>query len=263
MPEQYSFESEKALYRRLGAKDALSVEVLSFTRLCDRIFREYGGLAGVHLDETAKVLLMSVALGEIGGELRAYRKNVSGAAFAATMCEAVGELKTAGADPETLRAAAADASEDLRDKLSDVALIFDAYQALIERGYCDPDDSLRRACRKLEGRGFFAEYSVFIDGFMAFMGAEWKLLGRISGGEPGGVGGAALRRPFLRRRDGRVRRGRADRQPAGARREGGGGPRRGAGRPAGAPAVRAAGARAHRRSPFPTPRPRGAKRMRG
>ena len=85
VPEQYSFESEKALYRRLGAKDALSVEVLSFTRLCDRIFREYGGLAGVHLDETAKVLLMSVALGEIGGELRAYRKNVSGAAFAATM----------------------------------------------------------------------------------------------------------------------------------------------------------------------------------
>ena len=77
VPEQYSFESEKALYRRLGAKDALSVEVLSFTRLCDRIFREYGGLAGVHLDETAKVLLMSVALGEIGGELRAYRKNVS------------------------------------------------------------------------------------------------------------------------------------------------------------------------------------------
>lgn len=82
----------------------------------------------MHLDETAKVLLMSVALGEIGGELCAYRKNVSGAAFAATMCEAVGELKTAGADPETLRAAAADASEDLRDKLSDVALIFDAYR---------------------------------------------------------------------------------------------------------------------------------------
>ncbi|MFR9190135.1 MAG: hypothetical protein ACLVL7_07800 [Anaerotruncus massiliensis (ex Togo et al. 2019)] len=46
VPEQYSFESEKTLYRRLGAKDALSVEVLSFTRLCDRIFREYGGLAG-------------------------------------------------------------------------------------------------------------------------------------------------------------------------------------------------------------------------
>ncbi|MFR4990171.1 hypothetical protein, partial [Anaerotruncus colihominis] len=43
VPEQYSFESEKALYRRLGARGALQVEVLSFTRLCDRIFREYGG----------------------------------------------------------------------------------------------------------------------------------------------------------------------------------------------------------------------------
>ena len=29
VPEQYSFESEKALYRRLGARGALQVEVLS------------------------------------------------------------------------------------------------------------------------------------------------------------------------------------------------------------------------------------------
>ena len=96
VPEQYSFESEKMLYRRLGAKDALSVEVLSFTRLCDRIFREFGGLAGVHLDETAKYLLMSVALGELRDGLSVYRRNAEDAALVASLCETVSELKTAG-----------------------------------------------------------------------------------------------------------------------------------------------------------------------
>ena len=176
VPEQYSFESEKALYRRLGARGALQVEVLSFTRLCDRIFREYGGLAGVHLEEAAKYLLMSVALGEVGGALKIYGKNAANAAFAASMCEQISELKTAGASPEALRGAAQDLGGAFGDKLSDIALIFDAYQAVIERGYSDPDDCLARACKRLEGRNFFAGYDVFIDGFMAFMGAEWKLL---------------------------------------------------------------------------------------
>ena len=172
VPEQYSFESEKALYRRLGARGALQVGVLSFTRLCDRIFREYGGLAGVHLEEAAKYLLMSVALGEVGGALKIYGKNAANAAFAASMCEQISELKTAGASPEALRGAAQDLGGAFGDKLSDIALIFDAYQAVIERGYSDPDDCLARACKRLEGRNFFAGYDVFIDGFMAFMGAS-------------------------------------------------------------------------------------------
>ena len=86
VPEQASFESEKALHRLLGPQSALSVEVLSFTRLCDRIFREYGGLAGTHLDGTAKYLLMSVALEELEGQLEVYRKNRASAAFVATIC---------------------------------------------------------------------------------------------------------------------------------------------------------------------------------
>lgn len=157
MPEQYSFESEKMLYRRLGAKDALSVEVLSFTRLCDRIFREFGGLAGVHLDETAKYLLMSVALGELRDGLSVYRRNAEDAALVASMCETVSELKTAGVEPEILRAVARDASGGLSDKLGDIALIFETYQALIEQGYTDPDDNLRRACKKLEEHPDFLE----------------------------------------------------------------------------------------------------------
>ncbi|WP_195276468.1 PD-(D/E)XK nuclease family protein [Anaerotruncus rubiinfantis] len=177
VPEQYSFESEKMLYRRLGAKDALSVEVLSFTRLCDRIFREFGGLAGVHLDETAKYLLMSVALGELRDGLSVYRRNAEDAALVASMCETVSELKTAGVEPEILRAVARDASGGLSDKLGDIALIFETYQALIEQGYTDPDDNLRRACKKLEEHpDFLEDYEVFIDGFMAFMGAEWRML---------------------------------------------------------------------------------------
>lgn len=205
VPEQASFEGEKALHRLLGPQSALSVEVLSFTRLCDRIFREYGGLAGTHLDGTAKYLLMSVALEELEGQLEVYRKNRASAAFVATICETVGELKAAGATPEDLRRAAAQSGPVLAGKLREIALIFETWQAIVDRGYQDPDDAPTRACRRLEGNGFFAGCGVFIDGFMSFMGAEWKLLARILEGSPrvtaafcceGLAGGGQLAGPF-------------------------------------------------------------------
>lgn len=179
VPEQASFESEKQLYRKLGAKASLSTEALSFTRLCDSIFRRYGGLAGTHLDETGKLLLMSLVLGEVTDVLGVYQKNAGNAAFAAVMCETVGELKSAGVTAEQLRRTAENASlSELGNKLNDLSIIYDAFCAAVARGYDDPDDHLARACELLTS-DFFDGYHLFIDGFMAFMGGEWKLLERI------------------------------------------------------------------------------------
>ena len=47
VPEQFSFESERAVLRALGDKAALGVTVTSFTRLCDEVGRYAGGIAGV------------------------------------------------------------------------------------------------------------------------------------------------------------------------------------------------------------------------
>lgn len=182
VPEQASFEAEKALYRLLGAKHALAVEVLSFTRLCERIFREYGGLAGVHMDESAKFLIMNVTLQELGlGDgLKVYNKSSTNTTFVSTMCETISELKAAGASPETLNQAAMQSMDlTLSEKLKEIAMIYETYQSIIDKGYHDSDDSLTRACKRLEGHDFFANYGVFIDGFMAFMGAEWNMLQQI------------------------------------------------------------------------------------
>ena len=46
VPEQFSYETERAYYHALGIRRADRVQVLSFKRLSDEVFREYGGLAG-------------------------------------------------------------------------------------------------------------------------------------------------------------------------------------------------------------------------
>ena len=105
VPEQYSFESERQIHRLLGAKAAARVEVLSFTRLADAVFREYGGLAGAYADESKKLILMNLALYEIKDSLSYYQKSWNYPSFTGLMLQTVSELKNAGISPQQLEEA--------------------------------------------------------------------------------------------------------------------------------------------------------------
>lgn len=180
VPEQFSFETERELFRALGAKKSLSVEVLSFTRLCNNIFREYGGLAGTVVTPVGKYLLMSVAVSELTDQLQTYRKSAQNIDFLETLLSASTEFKTAGITPEVLTAYAETLDGGrLGDKLHDLSLLYTAYQGLLEQGYLDPDDDIIRACALLEGNNYFQEYHVYVDGFTTFMAGEFELLGHI------------------------------------------------------------------------------------
>ena len=61
VPEQYSFEAERALCRRGGDTISRFAEVLSFTRLASRVFSIYGGVSEEYLDEGGRLLCLYLA----------------------------------------------------------------------------------------------------------------------------------------------------------------------------------------------------------
>ena len=176
VPEQFSFESERALFKILGAKDSLSVEVLSFTRLCNSIFRAFGGLAGAELSKTARYLLMSVVVDELRDSLKVYRKSAMNISFLSTILAACSEFKAAGITASKLSDFSLSCEGLLAEKAGDLAALYEAYQSMLEKGYTDPEDSLIRAVAVLEENDFFSDYTVFVDGFTAFMAGEYSLL---------------------------------------------------------------------------------------
>lgn len=180
VPEQYSFEAERQVVRTLGPKAALGVEVLSFTRLCDSVFRSQGGLAGVQVTQTGRYLLMSLAVAEIQDKLKVYRKSCANTAFLETLVSVCSEFKTAGVSPQKLEDVHRSCeSGQLKEKLEDLTSIYGTYQALLEKGYSDPDDNIMRACNLLKNCDIFTGKRLFIDGFVTFMAAEFELLGHL------------------------------------------------------------------------------------
>ena len=177
VPEQFSFESERAVLRALGDKAALGVTVTSFTRLCDEVGRYAGGIAGVTLTDAQKVIFMSRALRSVEAELTLWRKYCRSVSFAKTMLDTVGEFKINAVSPDKLKAAAEETeSAALKAKLCDTALIYETYDALVGERFLDPADRLTKLYRQLENFRYFEKKDDFIDSFKGFTGQQFALI---------------------------------------------------------------------------------------
>lgn len=177
VPEQFSFESECALYDLLGEQEAQNVQVLSFTRLCHKIFYRYGQVARKVLDLPARYLLMSLALEQVRESLTLYLSQARKASFVKVMLDAIGELKNAGTGPEDfLKAGEGCENERLRQKVRELGLIFAAYQALTEKSSGDSADDISRAILLARGNRFFEGQDIYLDGFTALMAPEWAFI---------------------------------------------------------------------------------------
>ena len=72
VPEQASFAAEQQLCRKGGSGICRHAQVLSFTRLANRVFAASGGVARQTLDQGGRVLAMAQALEQVRSRLKRY-----------------------------------------------------------------------------------------------------------------------------------------------------------------------------------------------
>lgn len=178
VPEQYSFESERALLMEYGPEVANRIRVYSFTRLAEAAFLQYGGGAGKRLTDGGRRILMTLAIEECADQLTLFEKSVSNGHMTDVMLTAVNEMEICGVQPDMLT----EASEKINDaglsaKLREIALIYGAFEALVQQTYLDPlNDLTRLDALLMEHPEFFQGASVAVDAFYGFTEQEYKIL---------------------------------------------------------------------------------------
>ena len=180
VPDQFSFEYDKMLYKHLGAKDFNKLTTGGFNRICELIGRKHGGFAGENADENLAVILMFLAIKRLRHECGAlyYKKAYDKGSFIGKMIALVGELRSSGVSPEMLSAAAAkDTGSMLSKKLTDISKLYSYYmQELESRGLSDNSDGVLRAVDISMKSGHFANTDIFIDSFHSFSYDELRLI---------------------------------------------------------------------------------------
>lgn len=180
VPEQYTFETEKAMLRLCGAERANNIQVYSFTRLAEAVFRKEGGAAGRRLSDGGRRILMSSALMECEDQLEVYQNAAKSGRVTDIMLTAVNEMKMCGITPQQLADTARIIDgRGLRKKLSEIALLYGAFEALVAASYLDSRDDLTRLEEALQVSEFFRDATVAVDSFEGFTVQETAVLAQI------------------------------------------------------------------------------------
>lgn len=181
VPEQFSFESERAMLSMLGARNAQKVGIYSFTRLAEKVSRMGNSASGRRLDDCGRVVAMGLTLSTISSQLDYYSGKQTTTSFIEHLLDAVKEFKLCSITPEMLSRAALRTDGILRQKLSELSLILGAYEAIVAQTALDPMDDLTRLWEQLGEHHFFNGATVIIDSFRSFTGQELNVISRILG----------------------------------------------------------------------------------
>ncbi len=180
VPEQFTFESERALLHTLGDSASLGSTVLSFTRLYDEIARKIGGRVADLINEIEQIILLGRAMSEVADTLKLWKRFIHSPRFTQTMAATISELKSSAISSEDLLEVAENLKEPyLKNKLIDLANIYSAYNALLADRFLDPNDNLTRLADNLIKYKFFEGKKVYIDSFKNFTGQQYKIIDRI------------------------------------------------------------------------------------
>ena len=165
VPKQLTLQTERLLLRALELRGSFQLQVLSPERLCGRIFEAAGQPEGVRVDERGRVMLVRAAIHSVDGRLSLYRGAAGRRGFADRCARQLELIRQAGLSPERLLACADEAEGMLAMKLTDLAIILEAYEALIEDRFQDGESEFRFAAEEASAADFLRGADVFFYGF--------------------------------------------------------------------------------------------------
>ncbi len=178
VPELISHETERRLCAAAGDTASRYAEVLSFTRLARRVSDVMGNACDC-LDNGGRVVAMAAAARQLSSRLKAYASVETKPEFLTELIDAVDEFKRCCITSTDLTAASQATEGSFSQKLEELALLMEGYDALCARGKRDPRDRETQLLEQLE-EGTFAENHVFyIDGFPDFTRQHLEILEHI------------------------------------------------------------------------------------
>ena len=176
VPELISHETERRLCIAAGDTASRYAEVLSFSRLAGRVAESVGSAAMQCLDNGGRVVAMAAAARQLHSKLKAYASVETKPEFLTGLIDAVDEFKRCCITTQDLLAAAGTAEGSLAQKLEELALLMEGYDAICARGKRDPRDQMTWCLEQMEQGSYARDHVFYIDGFPDFTRQHMAIL---------------------------------------------------------------------------------------
>ena len=150
VPQQYTLSAERMLIRHFGTEGFFDVDVLSPSRLRQRVFSRAGGSDRIRIDSLGKAMTVARVLESEKEHLAYYASAVGRQGLCDRVGAMISEFKRAGVLPDALAEYAASQPEGARrDKLADLARLYAAYEERLSGRFVDGEDVLAELVRRI------------------------------------------------------------------------------------------------------------------
>ena len=177
VPDQYTFQSEKKLLEFSGEKSLLRTEVLSFKRMALRVFDKAGGRTERVIEDSGKSMLIYKLLKENIDDLNYFKKISKQQGFVGIISKTITEFKKYNISQENLENKKEEIEDgELKNKVNDLAYIFEKFNNSLHENYIDSDDVLSLLAEKLENSDLYRDAEVWIDEFTTFTPQQLEII---------------------------------------------------------------------------------------
>lgn len=167
VPDQFTLQAEKNAFAYLDVKGLMSLEVLSFSRLANRVFSEVGGGLKSFVNNYGKYMMISRILLNENPNFKVF-KNLEGSSdFIEKMNNFISEIKNHNLTPEQLNSIIEKEDGDslLSRKLEDIERVYRIYEQKMGSEHIDTADYLGMFISKINESRLVSESEFWLSGF--------------------------------------------------------------------------------------------------
>ncbi len=177
VPEQFSFSAENHLLDIIDGNSSVNAEVLTLSRMADRVIENTVGNGKSHLSAIGKSIIIYDVIDSLKNNMNFLSNSDKNLDLATRMITEFKKHNVKSEDFDLLE----DKIDDkyLKLKLEDSKKILEKYQNRISENYIDEADSLEILADNIEKSNLFNDAIFYIDEFAGFTPSEYQVIDKL------------------------------------------------------------------------------------
>lgn len=181
VPDQFTLEAERELFKSLGVTAIMDVEVLSMSRLGFRLLSELGGSKRTFIDKYGRHMILAQTALEEKENLQVFRGLERKSSFIDMVNNFITDMKQYNCGSAELAEMAGQVEEGsyVQKKLQDLGLLLRRYEEKIEGRYTDSEDYINLVLGKICDSVLIKGNNIWIYGFDSFTPKAMSIMGEL------------------------------------------------------------------------------------